>query len=44
MNAATKLIESVGGCVEECIVVMELKGLFGRNQIKAKVHSFIEYD
>lgn len=44
MGAATKLIESLGGCVEECIVVMELRPLKGREKVAAKVHSFIEYD
>ena len=39
MQAAVKLVESLGAKVEYCIVVIELEELNGRKKINAPVHS-----
>lgn len=45
MDAAVKLIEKCGGQVAECLAVMELVGLKGRDKLSGtKVHSFIQYE
>lgn len=44
MAAAVNLLESVGAQVIECLVVIELEGLKGREKINVPVHSLIKYD
>lgn len=45
MDAACRLIEKCGGQVAECLVVIELTGLKGREKLQGvQVHSFIQYD
>lgn len=45
MEAARLLIEKCGGEVAECLVIIELLGLNGRDKLKGcKTHSFIQYD
>lgn len=44
MNAACSLIKKVGAVVVECLVVMELLALKGRDNISDPVHSLIKYD
>ncbi|XP_055688475.1 adenine phosphoribosyltransferase [Lutzomyia longipalpis] len=45
LEAATKLIEKSGAVVVECLAIMELTPLKGRDKLKNyKVHSFIQYD
>ncbi|XP_058459850.1 adenine phosphoribosyltransferase [Malaya genurostris] len=46
MEAANKLVQQIGGVVEQNIVVIELTTLGGRNKLESsgwKVHSFIQY-
>lgn len=45
LNAACQLVTACGGNIVECIVLMELKSLAGRNNIPTKnIHTFITYD
>lgn len=45
MEAARLLIEKSGGVVVECLVLIELAGLNGRDKLKGcPTHSFIQYD
>lgn len=45
LDAACKLIDKCGGEVAECLVVMELAFLSGREKLKnRKFHSFIQYE
>lgn len=44
MAAAVQLIKSVGADVIECLVIMELTMLKGRDKLGVPVHSFIQYD
>ncbi|EGI62220.1 PREDICTED: adenine phosphoribosyltransferase [Acromyrmex echinatior] len=44
MAAAVQLIKSTGADVIECIVIMELTLLKGRDKVGVPVHSFIQYD
>lgn len=47
MDAANKLVQQIGGTVEQNLVIIELTMLGGREKLKAsgvKVHSFIQYD
>lgn len=44
MAAAVELLEFAEATVVECLVIIELVGLNGRNKLKAPVHSFIQYD
>ncbi|XP_011689234.1 PREDICTED: adenine phosphoribosyltransferase [Wasmannia auropunctata] len=44
MAAAVQLLKSVGADVIECLVIMELTLLKGRDKLGAPVHSFIQYD
>ena len=43
MEASVKLIEKVGGVVDEAFVILELCLLEGRKRLNCKVHSLIEY-
>lgn len=40
---AVELCGSAGAVVVECVVLMELCGLAGRQRVRAPVHSFIKY-
>lgn len=42
LAAACKLITSLGGTVEQCLVIMELQDLKGRSNIPSSVHSLIK--
>lgn len=45
LEAATKLIEMAGAEVVQCLAIMELTPLKGRDKLKKyNVHSFIQYD
>ncbi|XP_076293698.1 adenine phosphoribosyltransferase [Lasioglossum baleicum] len=44
MAAAIELLEFAEATVIECLVIIELVGLKGREKLKAPVHSFIQYD
>ncbi|XP_012234044.2 adenine phosphoribosyltransferase [Linepithema humile] len=44
MAAAVKLMKSAGADVIECLVIMELSLLKGRDKLEVPVHSFIQYD
>ncbi|XP_072760459.1 adenine phosphoribosyltransferase [Anoplolepis gracilipes] len=44
MAAAVQLIKSTGADVVECLVVMELTSLKGRDKIGVPVYSFLDYD
>ncbi|XP_012060986.1 PREDICTED: adenine phosphoribosyltransferase [Atta cephalotes] len=44
MAAAVQLVKSIGAEVIECIVIMELTLLKGRDKVDVPVHSFIQYD
>ncbi|KYM96804.1 PREDICTED: adenine phosphoribosyltransferase [Cyphomyrmex costatus] len=44
MTAAVQLIKSTGANVIECLVIMELTLLKGRDKVGVPVHSFIKYD
>jgi len=44
MAAAVKLLKSVGADIIECLVIMELISLKGRDKVEVPVHSFIQYD
>lgn len=44
LNAACELVKKTGGIVKECVVIMELTELKGREKVKAPVFSFIQYD
>lgn len=44
MAAAVQLVKSAGADVIECLVIMELISLKGRDKIRVPVYSFIEYD
>lgn len=44
MAAAVQLLKSVGADVIECLVIMELTSLKGRDKIGVPVHSFVQYD
>ena len=47
MDAANKLIQQIGGVVEQNVVIIELTQLGGRKKLESngfKVHSFIQYD
>ncbi|KAG5339653.1 APT phosphoribosyltransferase, partial [Acromyrmex charruanus] len=44
MAAAVQLIKSTGADIIECIVIMELTLLKGRDKVGVPVHSFIQYD
>ncbi|TGZ56656.1 adenine phosphoribosyltransferase isoform X2 [Temnothorax curvispinosus] len=44
MAAAVQLLKSVGADVRECLVIMELTLLKGRDKLSAPVHSFVQYD
>ncbi|XP_011869578.1 PREDICTED: adenine phosphoribosyltransferase [Vollenhovia emeryi] len=44
MAAAVELLKSVGANVIECLVIMELTLLRGRDKLSVPVHSFIQYD
>jgi len=44
MAAAVQLIKSVDADVIECLVIMELTLLKGRDKLGVPVHSFIQYD
>lgn len=43
LEAACRLIDDCEAEVVECLVIMELTDLKGRNKIKAPVHSLIQY-
>lgn len=44
MATAVQLVKSVGADVIECLVIMELTLLNGRDKVGVPVHSFIQYD
>lgn len=44
MAAAIQLLKSVGAEVVECLVIMELTSLKGRNKIEVPIYSFLKYD
>ncbi|XP_053675601.1 adenine phosphoribosyltransferase [Anopheles nili] len=47
MDAANKLVQQIGGVVEQNVVIIELTALGGRKKLEvsgSKVHSFIQYD
>ncbi|XP_050447173.1 adenine phosphoribosyltransferase [Cataglyphis hispanica] len=44
MAAAVHLIQSAGADVVECLVIMELTSLKGRDKIGVPVYSFVKYD
>lgn len=47
MDAANKLVQQIGGVVEQNLVIIELTTLGGRKKLQASgfnVHSFIHYD
>ncbi|XP_032691028.1 adenine phosphoribosyltransferase [Odontomachus brunneus] len=44
MTAAVQLLKSVGADVVECLVIMELISLKGRDKVGVPVHSFVQYD
>lgn len=44
LNAACELVQKAGGVIKECIVIIELTALKGRDKIKSPVFSFIQYD
>lgn len=44
MEAAIELVKAVGGEVIECLTIIELIGLKGREKLNVPVHSFIQYD
>ncbi|XP_058830941.1 adenine phosphoribosyltransferase [Topomyia yanbarensis] len=47
MDAANKLVQQIGGVVEQNVVIIELTTLGGRKKLESsgfKVHSFIQYD
>lgn len=44
MAAAVQLLKSVGANVVECLVIMELTSLKGRDKVGVPVHSFVQYD
>ncbi|KAG7210765.1 hypothetical protein KM043_012259 [Ampulex compressa] len=44
MAAAVQLLKSTGANVVECMVIIELTELKGREKLDVPVHSFIQYD
>lgn len=45
MSAAVQLVKSAGADVIECLVIIELTSLGGRDKLPGiPVHSFIQYD
>lgn len=45
LNAACRLIEKCGAEVAECLIIIELRDLKGREKLEGtKVHTFIQYD
>lgn len=44
MAAAVQLIKSTGADIIECLVIMEVTSLKGRDKIGVPVYSFIKYD
>lgn len=44
MAAAVQLLKSVGACVVECLIIIELTTLKGRDKVGVPVHSFVQYD
>ncbi|KOC68616.1 Adenine phosphoribosyltransferase [Habropoda laboriosa] len=44
MAAAVELVKSTEAEVVECLVIIELTGLKGREKLDVPVHSFIQYD
>lgn len=44
MLAAISLIKSTGAEVIECLTIIELTGLKGREKLGVPVHSFVQYD
>ena len=43
MEAAVKLVKSVGGIVEHCLVVIELEDLKGKMKVPAPVYSLFQF-
>lgn len=44
MAAAVQLLKSAGADVIECLVIMELTSLKGRNKLGVPLHSFVQFD
>jgi len=43
MEAAIKLVQKLGGIVLECLVVIELDALKGRDRLSSRVHALLHY-
>jgi adenine/guanine phosphoribosyltransferase-like PRPP-binding protein len=43
MNAACELAEALGATVTECLVVMELEALKGRDKVKAPIKALFKF-
>ena len=43
LRGAVELVKAAGGEVLQCVVLIELAGLKGRQKIAADVHAFIQY-
>jgi adenine/guanine phosphoribosyltransferase-like PRPP-binding protein len=43
LNAACQLVEKLHATVLECLVIMELVDLKGRENVKAPVHSLLQF-
>lgn len=44
LAAACKLLQQGGGIVVECLIVIELLGLHGRDKISSPIHSLVKID
>ncbi|XP_053987063.1 adenine phosphoribosyltransferase [Hylaeus anthracinus] len=44
MAAALELLQTLGCEVVECLVIIEITGLKGREKLNVPVHSFVQYD
>lgn len=44
MSCAVQLLQSAGADVVECLVIMELTSLKGREKVGVPVYSFVKYD
>lgn len=44
MSAAVQLLKSVAADVVECLVIIELTSLKGRDKVGVPIHSFLKYD
>lgn len=44
LTGACQLITDAGGIVAECLIVIELLYLNGRNNVPAPIHSLVKYE